>query len=388
MRIVIGGKIEEMPEAALRALARDYARVLVDLGTGNGKFAYETARHHADLLCIGLDAEARNLAAMSAKATRKPARGGAPNLLFVQASAEAIPSELDGLASHVTVSLPWGSLLRSVVLADRKFLASLVRLARPGALFELLVAYSPRYEPRMIEDLGLPLLSAEYVAECLAPAYTRAAIRVQKCGVLDNETVRRLPLAWGRQLARGRQREFHYAMGLFGKPARPRGESATEPLLCPAEGAAQAPPLVEPIRFRVSGHPNILAKHRTSIEFTHSADVTERGDCIVGVGADFELDQIKALLAYRKLRVTVRIGGVQDTFTCGVNGGFHSDTEIVFRKSAYRCQRTLGTHASKSAQQLKRSLVANLRSAAARAEVIVEPLRVRKGRPGREHASG
>ena len=51
----------------------------------------------------------------AAQARRKPARGGAPNALFIVAAAEALPEPLTGIADEITINYPWGSLLRIVV---------------------------------------------------------------------------------------------------------------------------------------------------------------------------------------------------------------------------------------------------------------------------------
>jgi 16S rRNA (adenine(1408)-N(1))-methyltransferase len=208
MEEIVGKKAEVMTVAALRARCASYAGVLVDVGTGSGRFVYEMARRHPDLLCIGVDAAAEALREYSAKARRKPARGGVPNALFVRGAAEGLPPELDGLATRLTVNLPWGSLLRGVVRAEPEVLHSLLRAAAPGATLEVLFTYSARYEPAMMRDLALPEPTAEYLETTLRPAYAALGLVVTETAFLDNDTVRRLPLDWGRRLSHTRQREF------------------------------------------------------------------------------------------------------------------------------------------------------------------------------------
>jgi len=52
------------------------------------------------------------------KATRKIAKGGLPNVLFVQATVENLPEELNESADEIHIHFPWGSLLRSVALGE------------------------------------------------------------------------------------------------------------------------------------------------------------------------------------------------------------------------------------------------------------------------------
>ena len=74
--------------------ARAYAKTSVDVGTGDGRFAYHLASADPDRLVIGLDALAEPMGERAATAARKPAKGGRPNLLFVHAAIEALPAEL------------------------------------------------------------------------------------------------------------------------------------------------------------------------------------------------------------------------------------------------------------------------------------------------------
>jgi 16S rRNA (adenine(1408)-N(1))-methyltransferase len=213
METVLGRKTEEIGAAALRARIAPRQGVLVDLGTGSGRFAYEVARHRPDLFCIGVDAVAENLREYSTKALRKPARGGLENVVFVRAAVESLPVELNGVGTHVTVNLPWGSLLGGIIHARPAIMASMRRVAVPGGVLELLLTYDRRYEPEMMDELDLPELTLEYLKQSLTPAYARQRLTVGHIGFLDNAAVRRLPLDWARRLTHARQRQFAHILG-------------------------------------------------------------------------------------------------------------------------------------------------------------------------------
>ncbi len=101
--------------------------VIVDIGTGDGRFVYQSARENPKKFYIGIDPNVRPLEKISEKIYRKPAKGGAPNALFVQAAIEDLPAELDGVADEIHVHFPWGSLLRAVATGD------VVAVAEPAA---------------------------------------------------------------------------------------------------------------------------------------------------------------------------------------------------------------------------------------------------------------
>ena len=92
--------------------------VIVDIGTGDGRFVYQGAKENPGRFYIGIDPNAKPLEKVSMKATRKPAKGGARNVLFVQASVEDLPNELNNVADEIHIHFPWGSLLRSVATGE------------------------------------------------------------------------------------------------------------------------------------------------------------------------------------------------------------------------------------------------------------------------------
>jgi hypothetical protein len=122
--------------------------------------------------------------------------------------------------------------------------------------------------------------------------------------------------------------------------------------------------------FHCFGHPNIRAKHHKTIEFTKDRDVTRTGTCIVGVRADFDPDALRRLSG--KIRITLEAEDLSDTFTAVVNSRFDDEHEIVFRRSTYPSQRTLGIFSSKVAIGLNRDLVRRMQDPAARMTVTIE----------------
>jgi 16S rRNA (adenine(1408)-N(1))-methyltransferase len=163
------------------------SELAIDIGTGDGGFVYRSARADSRRLYVGIDSNAENLAEISHKAGRKLARGGVPNALFVHANVEALPDELAGLVTSVTILLPWGSLLRAVQQPQVSVLAGIRRLCRPEA--------------------SLLVLIGEPVTDAIVPAYREAGFEATVTPVEGSE-VRAVRTTWAARLAFGRPRAF------------------------------------------------------------------------------------------------------------------------------------------------------------------------------------
>jgi 16S rRNA (adenine(1408)-N(1))-methyltransferase len=91
-------------------------------------------------LVIGIDASADAMADVS----RRAARRGPRNALFFAEGAERLTrSPLAGVANLVTVTLPWGSLLRGVVGLDAEALAGVCSLLGRDGRLEVLASVVP-----------------------------------------------------------------------------------------------------------------------------------------------------------------------------------------------------------------------------------------------------
>ena len=117
-----------------------------------------------------------------------------------------------------------------------------------------------------------------------------------------------------------------------------------------------------------SGHENIRANHKKTIEITKESHLTPRGDCIIGVNAKSGCadlpDKLKIKLKNPDSKVTLSIKVGDEYFV--VEGKGHpelilSDSDdIVIRKSDFICPRTLAIKCDKASNSLPRSMVRQL----------------------------
>lgn len=184
--------------------------VVVDIGTGDGRFVYRSAEKNPNKFYIGIDANAAPLGKISMKATRKPAKGGLPNVLFVQAAIENLPEELNATADEIHIHFPWGSLLKAVVSGDEDALASLRRICAPECELEIIIGIDEMRDRTEIERLGLPTLSGEYLKEILIPKYAAAGFQILESGALNPSEWSRLETSWARKLQSNDNRKCIY----------------------------------------------------------------------------------------------------------------------------------------------------------------------------------
>lgn len=183
---ILGKQSVQITGDELKRLLEGFEEVLVDVGTGDGRYARRVAQRHPRRFVIGIDAARENLREMSRKA---PA-----NALFLIANALTLPLDLAGVATQVTVNFPWGSLLAGLLNAETSLLEGLRAISRPGAVVEV------RLNSGALAEEGWTL---EAGTERVRDVLRRAGFQVEEATWLDAEALRSWPSSWARRLASG-----------------------------------------------------------------------------------------------------------------------------------------------------------------------------------------
>jgi 16S rRNA (adenine(1408)-N(1))-methyltransferase len=184
--------------------------VIVDIGTGDGRFVYQSARQNPNKFYIGIDPNVRPLEKISEKIHRKPSKGGAANVLFIQSAVEDLPAELNGVADEVHVHFPWGSLLRAVATGDVGVLRNVRRICSVGALLEVVLGLDPIRDRAEIERLGLPPFTLDYIDDQLVTLYGAAGFELFERGILPAEQWPEFNTSWAKRLQGNEQRSITY----------------------------------------------------------------------------------------------------------------------------------------------------------------------------------
>jgi 16S rRNA (adenine(1408)-N(1))-methyltransferase len=165
--------------------------VIADIGTGDGRAVLARARAEPASLVVGVDAAAPAMAV----ASRRAARGGQANTIFLVAGAETLAdSPLAGRVDLVTVTFPWGSLLRGVLGLDTKALAGVAALVAPGGRVEALVSVIPSDR---IE--GMPTLDQAW-GPAICGAWATAGLRLLSMRRATTAEVAASRSSWARRL--------------------------------------------------------------------------------------------------------------------------------------------------------------------------------------------
>ncbi len=135
--------------------------------------------------------------------------------------------------------------------------------------------------------------------------------------------------------------------------------------------------------IRARGHPNVRATHRTTLEVTKDRELTPRGDCIIGVGADKSVadlneDLKRWLKSGRAIRVEIVLPdyGLKDELIAFGSSKltFKHERDVVIRKSDYVCDRTLAIRSNKSARDIDREIVELLKDEKTELILIIEKI--------------
>ena len=186
METIQGKMPMELNQAELQMRLAGYKHIHLDLGTGDGQFIRCMAEQHPCSFFIGVDACRENLHANS--------RRKLPNTLFIIASAQSLPKELNGLVSHITINFPWGSLLESLLTGDARLMNSLEYISSPIA------SVSIRLNGGALAEAGMAL---EAGAQQIYNNMLRSGWQINAPVFMNANTLRNFPSSWAKRLALG-----------------------------------------------------------------------------------------------------------------------------------------------------------------------------------------
>jgi 16S rRNA (adenine(1408)-N(1))-methyltransferase len=187
METIRGHKSLDLDLAGLTERLMTYPRLILDLGTGDGRFAHHLADNFPNTFVIGVDTCRENL--------RERSRTKLPNALFVIANAQDLPSELNGLVSHIIINFPWGSLLQSLLNGDPILMRGLESISKSVTQIDV------RLNGGALAEQGWTL---EEGARQIYDNLIQAGWRVRTPVPMSVQALRDFPSTWAKRLAFGR----------------------------------------------------------------------------------------------------------------------------------------------------------------------------------------
>lgn len=200
MQIVRGKKLEKAADGEFEHLVEQSSRIVVDVGTGDARASYRIAKENPDWLVVGVDPAWQRMTQTSIRSRRKPAKGGVPNLLLVNAAIENAPQELLGAADELLVLMPWGKLLHGLVRGDEDIWRGLRAVAKPNAPLIATVGTSIWREPVPRDIQGLPELTHPYVDGVLTEKALAHGWKITDFQLTGAQDAAAVSSSWARRL--------------------------------------------------------------------------------------------------------------------------------------------------------------------------------------------
>jgi len=187
MEIIRGRQSLEFDDTELHEMLSGYQHIGLDLGTGDGRFVCRMAEQNRDKFFVGIDSCRENLRLNSGRKLS--------NALFVIDSAQSLPKELNGLASHLSINFPWGSLLESLLNSDACLADGLLSVTRPCASMDILL------NGEALSATGWKLESG---ADQIERVLNASGWMTKSHSRLNANLLRTIPTTWAKRLAFGR----------------------------------------------------------------------------------------------------------------------------------------------------------------------------------------
>lgn len=206
MQVIKGNKEVKLSKEDLNKTISEYNNVIIDLGTGDGRFIFKQASENPNNLYIGVDPSAKQLEVYSKEVNKR--RLG--NAMFVIGSIELFPEELFGVADYLYINLPWGTLLQSIVNPSKQSVSTLANILKSKGTLEITLGYQDESEPGETLRLELPVLNEELIKETIYPAFAAYAnLELEKFKQIEKVDLRGLDTTWAKKLTFGNERPLY-----------------------------------------------------------------------------------------------------------------------------------------------------------------------------------
>ena len=121
--------------------------------------------------------------------------------------------------------------------------------------------------------------------------------------------------------------------------------------------------------FYAKGHHNVTSAHKSTFEVTMDKEIGIKADCIIGVSSEAKLGDFSSEIreAIKNKNTVIMVQLETENAKDEIIGYGHPEltldhpTDIVCRKSEYKCNRTLMIKANKAAVDLNKELINDLK---------------------------
>tara|TARA_B100001013_G_scaffold327008_1_gene239887 strand:+ start:379 stop:795 length:417 start_codon:yes stop_codon:yes gene_type:complete len=134
------------------------------------------------------------------------------------------------------------------------------------------------------------------------------------------------------------------------------------------------------IEIPFTGHKNILSLHKKTIEITKDSKLTINGDCIVGTNSGLACIDLpeKFKKSIQNPDTTIVFTIVTDEHSFSIHGKgsekltLKHPNDIVLRKSAFTCSRTIAIKCDKASDDIPRIMIKKLQNPKTNGKLVIE----------------
>ena len=134
------------------------------------------------------------------------------------------------------------------------------------------------------------------------------------------------------------------------------------------------------IEIPFTGHKNILSLHKKTIEITKDSELSVSGDCIIGTNSSLACidlpGKFKKKIQNPNSLITFTIIADEHYFSIHGKGSekltLKHTNDIVLRKSAFTCSRTIAINCDKASDDIPRIMVKKLQNPKTSGKLIIE----------------
>ena len=134
------------------------------------------------------------------------------------------------------------------------------------------------------------------------------------------------------------------------------------------------------IEIPFTGHENILSLHEKTIEITKDSELSLSGDCIIGTNSSLACidlpEKFKKKIQNSDTTIVFTIVADEHSFSIHGKGSnkltLKHTNDIVLRKSAFTCSRTIAINCDKASDDIPRIMVKKLQSPKTNGKLIIE----------------
>lgn len=204
MIVIAGDKKKEIDKQSFENLCKKFQKVILDVGTGDGRFIYKNALKDEKTLYIGMDPADQQLKIFSKKVNKKRLN----NSLFVLGSIENTPPELFSNIDKISINLPWGTLLEKIVKSENSSVNNLYNLLKDQGEIEVIFGYLPELEPNETKRLDLPKINGEIGVQQTFSSFKRHFNIIEMLR-LTKKDLGKLETTWAKKLKFGNDRDIY-----------------------------------------------------------------------------------------------------------------------------------------------------------------------------------